>query len=72
MEELKGTVTHYNYKKGFGFIALDGHETDLFFHIQEVQDDEQKLQHIQEGDKVVFSIGMQKGREVAGRIRHLK
>ncbi len=40
--------------RGFGFIALEGEEKDLFFHATELQDVE--YNDLQEGDEVTFEI----------------
>ena len=40
--------------RGFGFIALEGEEKDLFFHATELQDIE--YNDLQEGDEVTFEI----------------
>lgn len=41
--------------RGFGFIAIEGEEKDLFFHSNELQDVEFK--DLNEGDEVEFEIG---------------
>jgi len=40
--------------KGFGFIAQEGEEKDLFFHSSALVDVE--FDELQEGDKVTFDI----------------
>jgi CspA family cold shock protein len=40
--------------KGFGFIAYEGAEKDLFFHSNEVKN--AKFEELKEGDKVSFEI----------------
>ena len=50
----KGTVKWFNPKKGFGFIAPDGGDKDIFVHITAVQ--QAGLDRLDEGDKVEFEI----------------
>ena len=38
--------------KGFGFIAVDGEDKDLFFHSNELKN--VKFEELKEGDKVSF------------------
>lgn len=41
--------------RGFGFIAQEGEEKDLFFHANELQDVD--FNDLKEGDAVEFEIG---------------
>ncbi len=49
----KGTIARLT-DKGFGFIAREGEDKDLFFHANEVQ--EVRYDDLQEGDLVSFEI----------------
>ncbi|MAF79791.1 cold-shock protein [bacterium] len=49
----EGTITRLT-DRGFGFIARDGEEKDLFFHSNELKDVE--FNDLQEGDKVTFEV----------------
>lgn len=49
-----GTVKWFNAKKGFGFIAPDEGDKDVFVHITAVH--EAGLQGLDEGQKVTFEI----------------
>lgn len=41
--------------RGFGFIAIEGEEKDLFFHSSELQGVE--FNDLNEGDEVEFEVG---------------
>ncbi|WP_395540542.1 cold-shock protein [Neotabrizicola sp. sgz301269] len=49
-----GTVKFFNTTKGFGFIAPEGGEADVFVHISAVE--RAGLQSLSEGDKVSFDL----------------
>jgi cold shock protein len=40
--------------KGYGFIAREGEEKDLFFHMNELQNSD--FDSLKEGDKVEFEV----------------
>lgn len=48
-----GTITRIT-DRGFGFIARDGEEKDLFFHSNELVD--VQFDELKEGDKVTFEV----------------
>jgi len=50
----KGTIKTLT-DKGFGFIAAEGEEKDLFFHANDVVG-ETSFDDLQEGDEVEFEI----------------
>ncbi len=50
----EGTIARLT-DKGFGFIAVEGQEKDLFFHMNELQN--VKFDDLREGDKVSFEVG---------------
>lgn len=50
---FEGTIARI-MDKGFGFIAREGEEKDLFFHASELQN--AAFDDIREGDKVSFDI----------------
>ena len=49
----EGTIARLT-DRGFGFIAREGQEKDLFFHSNELKNVEFK--DLQEGDKVTFEV----------------
>lgn len=49
----QGTIKRLT-DRGFGFIAQDGEEKDLFFHSNELQG--VQFNELREGDKVEFEI----------------
>jgi len=51
---LEGTIARLT-DKGFGFIAVNGQEKDLFFHSNELVNT--SFDELREGDKVTFEIG---------------
>ena len=49
----EGTIARLT-DRGFGFIAREGEEKDLFFHSNELQD--VQYDELREGDKVTFEV----------------
>ena len=49
-----GKVKWFNGAKGFGFIAREGNEKDVFVHISAVK--AAGLTDLQEGDQITFDI----------------
>lgn len=47
-----GTVKWFNATKGFGFIAVEGAEKDLFVHINDIADG----QPLNENERVTFEV----------------
>ncbi len=54
MSTLKGTVKWFNGKKGYGFIAREDGEKDVFVHASAVR--EAGLKYLNENDKLEFSV----------------
>ena len=50
----QGTIKKLIADRGFGFIAREGEEKDLFFHSKELQGVE--FNDLKEGDKVQFEV----------------
>ena len=49
-----GTVKFFNHTRGFGFIAPDGGDNDVFVHVTALE--RSGVPSIKEGDKVSFQI----------------
>ena len=65
---MRGTVKWFNAMKGYGFIAPDGSNKDVFVHISEVQ--KAGLPGLNQGDIVEFEMSMGKnGREAAVNLK---
>ncbi len=50
----KGTIARL-MDKGFGFIAVEGQDKDLFFHMNELQN--VAFDDLKQGDAVEFEVG---------------
>tara|TARA_Y100000031_G_C8021322_1_gene292667 strand:- start:256 stop:531 length:276 start_codon:yes stop_codon:yes gene_type:complete len=55
MSRETGTVKWFNNSKGFGFIAPDNGDKDLFVHFQNIAGE--GFKSLNEGDKVEYDIG---------------
>ncbi len=65
---MRGTVKWFNATKGYGFIAPEGGDKDIFVHITEVQ--KANLTTLNEGEVIEFDMAMGKnGRESASNLR---
>ncbi len=54
MSRINGTVKFFNHSRGFGFIAPDNGEKDVFVHASALE--RSGVGQIDEGDKVSFEI----------------
>ncbi|NTU77405.1 MAG: cold shock domain-containing protein [Alphaproteobacteria bacterium] len=65
---MRGTVKWFNATKGYGFIAPEGSDKDVFVHISEVQ--KAGIKNLNQGDSIEFEMSMGKnGREAAVALR---
>ncbi len=51
---LTGTVKFFNTEKGFGFIAPENGQRDVFVHYSSIQSN--GFRNLNEGDRVEFSM----------------
>ncbi|MDC3262782.1 cold-shock protein [Pelagibacterales bacterium] len=58
-----GTVKWFNTKKGYGFIAPEGGDKDVFVHISALE--KAGLHALDEGQKVEYELAENKGKESA-------
>ena len=58
-----GTVKWFNTKKGYGFIAPEGGDKDVFVHISALE--KAGLSGLDEGQKVEYELAENKGKESA-------
>lgn len=66
---LLGTVKWFNTKKGYGFIAPEQGEKDVFIHITQLE--KIGLKTLTDGQKVAYEIYDDRGRTAAGNIKIL-
>jgi CspA family cold shock protein len=60
-----GTVKWFNAEKGYGFIAVDGGQADVFVHYSAIQSD--GYRSLEEGQRVEFTTEQgSKGPQAAG------
>lgn len=61
-----GTVKFFNYKKGYGFITVDGSGDEIFVHTKNVID------KIRDKNKVTFNIEKSEKGPIATNVRVVK
>jgi len=62
-----GTVKWFNKTKGFGFIAPESGDGDVFVHISAVE--KAGLGTLTEGQRVSFDVVSERGKKAAGNLR---
>ena len=70
---MQGTIKRINADRGFGFIAQDSGEQDLFFHANVVEG--RVFDQLREGQRVEFETGTDprnEGRARADRVRPIE
>ncbi|MBA7622578.1 putative cold shock protein A [subsurface metagenome] len=65
----QGIVKSYNEKKGYGFIAREDNQGDLFFHVSDLVD---RNHNPQQNDEVEFEVAEgRKGRQKATQVKRV-
>jgi len=62
-----GTVKWFNTTKGYGFIAPDEGEKDVFVHVTAVQ--AAGLRGLDDGQRVSYELATDRGKEAATNIK---
>lgn len=62
-----GTVKFFNTAKGFGFIAPEGGEKDVFVHISAVE--KSGMGTLSEGQRVSFDVVTERGKLAASNLK---
>ncbi len=62
-----GTVKFFNAAKGFGFIAPESGEKDVFVHISAVES--AGMSTLTEGQRVSYDIVTERGKQAAGNLK---
>lgn len=62
-----GTVKFFNATKGFGFIAPEGGEKDVFVHISAVE--QSGIGTLAEGQRVSFDVVTERGKLAASNLK---
>ena len=63
-----GTVKFFNTTKGYGFIAPEGGDKDVFVHISAVQ--RAGMDTLTEGQRVSFEVVTERGRSAADKLEN--
>jgi CspA family cold shock protein len=62
-----GTVKFFNVAKGFGFIAPEGGDKDVFVHASAVES--AGMDTLTEGQRVSFDVITERGKLAAGNLK---
>jgi CspA family cold shock protein len=67
-ETMTGVVKWFNNTKGYGFITVDGRDSDVFVHYSAITGS--GYRSLEEGDRVEFTIAAgQKGEEARNVVK---
>jgi len=66
---LTGTIKWFNFKRGYGFIAPENGDKDIFVHITKLE--EKGIKRITDGQRVAYEPYDDRGRIAAGEIKIL-
>lgn len=62
-----GTVKWFNMQKGYGFIAPENGDADVFVHITAVE--KAGFRTLNENEKIAYDLLSEKGKTSAGNLR---
>ena len=64
-----GTIKWFNFKRGYGFIAPENGDKDIFVHIPNLE--EKGIKRVADGQRVAYEPYDDRGRIAAGEIEIL-
>lgn len=61
-----GTIKFFNAAKGFGFIAPESGDSDVFVHISAVE--RAGMSTLSEGQRISYEVVMERGKQAADKL----
>lgn len=61
-----GTIKFFNAAKGFGFIAPESGDSDVFVHISAVE--RAGMSTLTEGQRISYEVVMERGKQAADKL----
>lgn len=63
---MEGKIEYVNNEKGYGFIKVEGHDKNIFFHVKDLKG--LSMDELQKGDSIVYEdiIDTPKGKAAKG------